>query len=147
MEAANKGAYNAKGGLSVGLNILIPEQQTPNPYINYLLEFQYFFVRKVMFTKYSCAVVVFPGGFGTLDELFEVLSLIQTKRIEPIPLVLVNKSYWKDLFSWCDTTLRKEGTLIKSDLSLLKIVETPQEILRVIEKFSPRKPSRKKKTK
>jgi hypothetical protein len=134
MEAANKGAYKA-GGASVGLNILIPAQQIPNSYINYLLGFHYFFVRKVMFTKYSCAFVFFPGGFGTLDELFEILALIQTKRIEPVPVVLVIKKYWKDLLNWFNNELIEKGTLIKEDLNLFKIVDTPKEVLDVINIF------------
>jgi uncharacterized protein (TIGR00730 family) len=134
MEAANKGALDA-GGLSVGLNIIIPEQQKPNPYINYLLEFRYFFVRKVIFTKYSCAFVVFPGGFGTLDELFEALALIQTQRIDPIPVVLVGKDYWKGLLMWCKQTLKKYGTLVDDDLKLFRIVDTPQEIAGVLDTF------------
>jgi hypothetical protein len=137
MEAANKGALEAKRP-SVGLNILIPEQQIPNPYINYLLQFHYFFVRKVMFTKYSCAVVVFPGGFGTLDELFEALALIQTERIEPIPVVLVKRKYWQNLINWFNKELIERGTLIESDLHLFKIVDTPQEVFKSIADFYKR---------
>jgi len=134
MEAANKGAYEA-GGLSVGLNILIPEVQIPNEYINYLMEFRYFFVRKVMFTKHSYAFVVFPGGFGTLDELFETLALVQTQRIEPIPVILVNKSYWKELLGWFNKRLIREGALEKEDLKLFKIVDKPSEVLNAIKSF------------
>ncbi|UCD15109.1 MAG: TIGR00730 family Rossman fold protein [Candidatus Omnitrophota bacterium] len=134
MEAANRGCFDAKGA-SVGLNILIPEQQTPNPYINYLLEFSYFFVRKVMFTKYSCAFVVLPGGYGTLDELFEALALIQTHRIDPIPVVLVDSSYWQGLIDWLNQTLIKKGTLTKQDLDLFKIVDTPRDALGAIQSF------------
>lgn len=138
MEAANRGAYEAKAK-SIGLNILIPEQQIPNPYINYLLEFKYFFVRKVMFAKYSCAFVVFPGGYGTLDELFEALALIQAHRIRPFPIILVNKKYWHDLVHWFNKTLLKEGTIVDEDLLLFKTVETPREILSVIKKFYKKK--------
>ncbi|MCM8832264.1 MAG: TIGR00730 family Rossman fold protein [Candidatus Omnitrophica bacterium] len=138
MEAANKGAYFAKG-VSVGLNIIIPEQQKPNPYINYLLDFRYFFVRKVMFTKYSCAFVVFPGGYGTLDELFEALALIQTERIEPIPIILVVKRYWQPLLEWLMKKLIKEGTLIDEELTLFKVVDTEQEVLKAISKFKKSK--------
>lgn len=134
MEAANKGAHDA-GGHSIGLNILLPEQQIPNPYINYLLEFHYFFVRKVMFTKYSTAVVVFPGGFGTLDELFESLALIQTQRIEPIPVVLVNKEYWQNLIGWLEDKLISRGVLIKEDLNLFKVADTPGQIYKAITDF------------
>jgi uncharacterized protein (TIGR00730 family) len=137
MEAANKGAYEA-GGVSVGLNILIPEVQMPNEYINYLMEFRYFFVRKVMFTKHSYAFVVFPGGFGTLDELFETLALVQTERIEPIPVILVNKKYWKDLLGWFNKRLIKEGAIEKEDLKLYKIVDTPAEVLSAIKSFYAR---------
>ncbi|MBD3245866.1 MAG: TIGR00730 family Rossman fold protein [Candidatus Omnitrophica bacterium] len=131
MEAANRGAYDAKKR-SVGLNILLPEQQLPNEYINELLEFRYFFVRKVMFTKYSCAVVVFPGGYGTLDELFESLALIQTQRIKSIPVVLVGREYWKNLVAWLKNKLIAEGTIVKMDLDLFHLVDTPEEILKAI---------------
>ncbi len=138
MEASNRGAYEA-GGTSVGLNILIPEEQVPNPYINYLMEFKYFFVRKVMFTKTSKAFVVFPGGFGTLDELFETLALVQTHRIEPVPVILANSSFWKDLIGWLKEHLLKESCIEKRDLSLFKIVDTPQQIYEVIQKFYKKK--------
>jgi len=138
MEAANKGAYDA-GGVSVGLNILIPEQQTPNPYVNYLLEFRYFFVRKVMFAKYSRAFVVFPGGYGTLDELFETLALIQTHRINPFPIILVKRNYWQGLVDWFKEKLISEGTLIKEDLLLFKIVDKKEEVLEEIRKFYRKK--------
>ena len=142
MEAANKGAYKAKG-VSVGLNILIPEAQTPNSYINYLMEFRYFFVRKVMFTKHSYACVVFPGGFGTLDELFETLALVQTDRIRPIPIILVNKSYWKGLADWLKNNLLSQGAIEKEDLKLFKIVDTPAQIAAEIKKFYSKKTSKK----
>lgn len=138
MEAANKGAYDA-GGISVGLNILIPEQQIPNPYVNYLLEFRYFFVRKVMFAKYSRAFIVFPGGYGTLDELFETLALIQTHRINPFPIILVKRKYWQGLVEWFKKKLISEGTLIKEDLLLFKIVDKKEEVLEEIKKFYRRK--------
>lgn len=134
MEAANKGAAKAKG-VSIGLNILIPQEQIPNPYINYLMEFRYFFVRKVMFTKYSYASVVFPGGFGTLDELFETLSLVQARRIDPIPLILVNHGYWQDMITWLKQRLIKEGAIEPSDMKLFKIVDTPQEVAAAIKDF------------
>ncbi|MCF7908517.1 MAG: TIGR00730 family Rossman fold protein [Candidatus Omnitrophica bacterium] len=134
MEAANKGAAKA-GGVSVGLNILIPQEQMPNPYINYLMEFKYFFVRKVMFTKYSYASVVFPGGFGTLDELFETLSLIQARRIEPIPLILVDEDYWGGMLSWIKERLLKGGAIDRRDTKLFKVVNTPKEVLSSIKEF------------
>jgi len=134
MEAANKGAHRAKG-TSVGLNILIPQEQIPNPYINYMMEFRYFFVRKVMFTKYSYASVVFPGGFGTLDELFETLSLIQAKRIASIPLILVNQDYWSGMLTWLKQRLLKEGAIDRLDMKLFKVVNTPKEVLSAIKEF------------
>ena len=134
MEASNKGAFNA-GGTSVGLNILIPEEQMPNPYINYLMEFRYFFVRKVMFTKNSCAFVVFPGGFGTLDELFETLSLVQAQRIESVPVILVGSDYWKDIVAWFKKCLLKEGKIDKKDMSLFRIVDTSNDIYSSIKSF------------
>ncbi len=141
MEAANKGAKKA-GGVSVGLNILIPQKQMPNPYINYLMEFRYFFVRKVMFTKHSHAFVVFPGGFGTLDELFETLSLVQALRIEPVPVILVNKDYWAGLLDWFQARLVKEGTIDKGDLKLFTVVETPEQVHAAIKSFYASKKGR-----
>lgn len=141
MEAANKGAYETKRK-SIGLNILIPEQQTVNPYVNYLLEFRYFFVRKVIFVKYSCAFVVLPGGFGTLDELFEALALIQTHRVDPFPVILMDRNFWQGLFDWFDLLLQK-GTLIKEDMTLLKVVDRPEEVLKCINGFYRKKRERK----
>ena len=143
MEAANKGAFEA-GGLSVGLNILIPEEQQPNPYINHLVEFRYFFIRKVMFTKYSWAMVVFPGGLGTLDEFFESIALIQTDRINPIPVILVGKDYWKGLLDWMKNVMVKQGTIERKDLKLFSTADTPAQILKTIDSFYKNKPTRKK---
>ncbi|MBN2121299.1 MAG: TIGR00730 family Rossman fold protein [Candidatus Omnitrophica bacterium] len=134
MEAANKGAKEA-GAESVGLNILIPEQQHPNPYTTYLLEFKYFFIRKVMFAKYSKAFVVFPGGFGTLDELFEGLALVQTQRVPKLPIILFGKRYWKGLFSWLDEVCKEKGCLEPRDLKLCNIVDNPQEVVRQVKKL------------
>ena len=134
MEAANKGAKKA-GGLSVGLNILIPQEQEPNKYITRLIEFKYFFCRKVMFAKYSKAFVVFPGGFGTLDEFFEGLSLIQTGRIEPFPIILVGKDYWKGMLKWLNESPVKNGAIYKSELSIFKTLDKPKEILAFIKDF------------
>ncbi len=134
MEAANKGAQKGKGQ-SVGLNIQIPREQKPNAYIDLLLEFRYFFSRKVMFVKYAKAFVILPGGFGTLDELFEALTLIQTRRIEPFPVVLVGKSYWQGLVSWLKSTVLKKQCINSSDLLIFEVVETAQQALEVIEKF------------
>jgi uncharacterized protein (TIGR00730 family) len=128
MEAANKGASEA-GAMSVGLNIELPLEQKPNIYANKLLNFRYFFVRKVMFVKYSIAFVILPGGFGTLDELFEAITLIQTRKIKPFPVILVGKSYWKGLIDWIGDTLLKEKMISVEDLDILKTVDTPEEVL------------------
>ena len=137
MEAGNRGAKKA-GGDSIGLNILIPIMQRPNKYVTRLIDFKYFFCRKVMFAKYSKAFVVFPGGFGTLDELFEAITLIQTKRVDPFPVILVGKEYWKGLVSWIKNTLLPEGTIDEIDLKLFTVVNTPQEVMAVIDKFYKR---------
>jgi uncharacterized protein (TIGR00730 family) len=134
MEAANKGASEAKGR-SVGMNILIPEQQVPNPYVNYLMEFKYFFVRKVMFTKYSRAFVIFPGGFGTLDELFEVLALVQTDRIARIPIILVHKEYWSGLIDWITEKLVAKGAILKDEMKLFEIVDKPEDVVKIIKNY------------
>jgi len=140
MEAANKGAYEARGN-SIGLNILIPHQQNPNPYVTNLLEFRYFFVRKYMFLKNSCASVVFPGGFGTLDELFETLSLIQTQRTRNIPVVLAGGDFWEGIIKWFKKELMNEGTLDEGDIKLFKIADTPKEIFKVIDDFYKKYPN------
>lgn len=134
MEAGNKGAKEA-GGESIGLNILIPTMQKPNRYVNRVLEFKYFFCRKVMFAKYSKAFVVFPGGFGTLDELFEAITLVQTERVEPFPVILVGKKYWKGLISWIKGTLLREETIEEKDMKLFFVVDTPQEVMAAINRF------------
>lgn len=134
MEAANKGASKA-GGISIGLNILIPSDQKPNKYINRLIDFKYFFCRKVMFAKYSKAFVVMPGGFGTLDELFEALSLVQTKRVDPFPIILVGSAYWKGLIGWLKGKLLLEGAITKSELSIFTIIDEPREVVAFIDRF------------
>jgi uncharacterized protein (TIGR00730 family) len=128
MEAANKGARNA-GGYSVGLNIRLPMEQEPNPYANIKLEFRYFFVRKVMLAKYSVAFVFFPGGFGTMDEMFEIITLVQTKKIRPVPIVLVDKQFWKPLVSWFTKTLIPENKISPQDLEIFKVLDEPEEIV------------------
>jgi len=133
-EAGNKGAFEERGN-SVGLNIIIPEAQAPNPYVNNLLEFRYFFVRKYMFLKNSCASVVFPGGFGTFDELFETLSLIQTKRTQHIPIILVGSDYWKGMLEWFNSVPLKQGTLHQDDLKLFVVVDSAKDILKAIDNF------------
>jgi uncharacterized protein (TIGR00730 family) len=133
MEAANKGASEA-GGKSVGLHIHLPREQKANKYANVRLDFKYFFIRKVMFVKYAVAYIIMPGGFGTLDELFEALTLIQTKRIKSFPVILVDSKYWKGLIHWIKTTLIKAGSIDESDLDLLSIVDTPEEAVRIIKR-------------
>ncbi len=140
MEAANKGAKKADGD-SIGLNILIPIMQKPNKYVTRLLEFKYFFCRKVMFAKYSKAFVTFPGGFGTLDELFEALALVQTKRVDPFPVILVGREYWKGLIHWVREILLPNKTITKSDLELFSVVDTPQEVLSAINRFYKKHPA------
>jgi uncharacterized protein (TIGR00730 family) len=122
MEAGNKGAFEA-GGRSIGLNIDLPFEQNPNPYQTDIVRFRYFFVRKVMLVKYSSAFVVFPGGFGTIDEVFEALTLIQTKKIHPFPVYFVGESYWRGLIEWLSTTLVEHGTVAERDLHLFKVVD------------------------
>ena len=137
MEAGNKVAHLG-GGTSVGLNIELPFEQHHNPYIDRdkNLNFDYFFVRKVMFVKYSQGFVVMPGGFGTLDELFEAITLIQTKKIGRFPIILVGKSFWSGLVDWITTTLiEQEKTVSDSDLNLIKIVDTEDEVLAVLDSF------------
>jgi hypothetical protein len=128
MEAANKGGTES-GAVSVGLNIELPLEQKPNIFANKLLNFRYFFVRKVMFVKYSIAFVILPGGFGTLDELFEAITLIQTRKIKPFPVILVGKEYWKGLLDWVGDTLLREKMIGVEDLDILKTVDTPEEVL------------------
>jgi len=134
MEAANKGAKEA-GGRSVGLNIEVPEQQKPNQYITQILNFKYFFCRKVMFVKYAKAFVVLPGGFGTMDEFFESVTLIQTQRIKRFPVILVGKEYWKDLVAWMKSEMLKYDRIDKSDLNIFKLADTPSEVMSIIKKF------------
>jgi uncharacterized protein (TIGR00730 family) len=136
MEAGNRGAHRGKG-TSVGLNIELPFEQHDNPYIDSdkSLDFDYFFVRKVMFIKYSQGFVVMPGGFGTMDELFEAITLIQTKKIGKFPIVLVGTKYWSGLMDWIKNTLVNEGTISLDDLNLISIVDTEDEVLEVINTF------------
>jgi uncharacterized protein (TIGR00730 family) len=136
MEAGNRGAHRGKG-ISVGLNIELPFEQNDNPYIDSdkSLDFDYFFVRKVMFVKYSQGFVVMPGGFGTMDELFEALTLIQTKKIGKFPIVLVGRDFWSGLIEWVKNTLIKEGNISPKDLDLISIVDTEDEVLEVIDAF------------
>ncbi|MCK0156733.1 TIGR00730 family Rossman fold protein [Cellulophaga sp. F20128] len=136
MEAGNKGA-NLAGGTSVGLNIDLPFEQHDNPYIDpdKSLDFDYFFVRKVMFVKYSQGFVVMPGGFGTLDELFEAITLIQTNKIAKFPIILVGTAFWSGLIEWVKNTMLTEGTISAKDLDLVKIVDTAEEVVEIIDVF------------
>jgi uncharacterized protein (TIGR00730 family) len=133
MEAANKGAAQA-GGKSVGLHIHLPQEQKANKYANVRLDFKYFFARKVMFVKYAVAYVIMPGGFGTLDELFEALTLIQTKRIKSFPVVLIDSHYWQGLIDWIKGTLIKEKAISESDLDIITVVDTPEEAVKTIKR-------------
>jgi uncharacterized protein (TIGR00730 family) len=134
MEAANKGAFKGSSS-SIGLNIQLPHEQHNNPYQDISLNFRHFFARKVMFVKYASAYVVFPGGFGTLDELAEILTLIQTGKSRKIPIILVNENFWRGLIDWFTKTLLSAGTITKSDLDLFQICETPDEVLKAIFDF------------
>jgi uncharacterized protein (TIGR00730 family) len=133
MEAANKGATEA-GGTSVGLNIILPFEQKPNSFANVKLEFKYFFIRKVMFVKYASAYIILPGGFGTLDELFEAVTLIQTHRIKPFPLILVGSDYWTGLIDWIKTKLLSEKRISPEDIEILQIMDEPAEIVKAVQK-------------
>jgi len=134
MEAANKGASEA-GGKSVGMNIHLPFEQKPNPYTNIHLDYKYFFIRKVMFVKYAMAYVILPGGFGTMDELFEAVTLIQTKRIRSFPLILMGSDYWQGLLDWMKKTMLQEGKILPADLELIQIIDDPDEVVKHIKKY------------
>jgi len=126
MEAANRGAFEA-GKVSVGCNIELPFEQVPNPYLTKSLSFKYFFVRKTMFIKYSNAYVIFPGGFGTMDELFEALTLIQTHKIRNFPVVLFNSQYWRGLLAWLTSTMLNEKNINAEDLGLIHLTDSPKD--------------------
>jgi len=134
MEAANKGAKKANG-ISVGLNIQIPKEQKANKYVDVLLDFRYFFVRKVMFVKYAKAFVIMPGGYGTLDEFTEAINLIQTERIQKFPVILFGSDYWKGIVKWLHDTVLKHGNISKQDFELFKITDDPKEVVRMIKEF------------
>jgi uncharacterized protein (TIGR00730 family) len=149
MEAANRGAREA-GGLSIGCNITLPHEQAPNPYLDRFVEFRYFFVRKVMLVKYSYAFVVLPGGFGTMDELFEAATLIQTKKIEDFPLVLMGVDYWRPLLAFLQSSMVEQGTIDRADLDRILVTDdvltAVQHVLagakpHVGDRLQPRKPS------
>jgi len=136
MEAANKGAKRGEG-TSVGVNIHLPFEQYPNPYIDAdkYIQYDYFFVRKVMFMRYSQGFIVMPGGFGTMDELFEAITLVQTNKVKPFPIVMVGKQYWAGLIDWIKTTMLTEGKINESDLNIFHVVDTANDAVKVIEKF------------
>lgn len=135
MEAANKGAFYTPEGTSVGLNIQLPAEQLPNLYQNISVDFRYFFIRKVCFLKYSVGVVVYPGGYGTLDELFESLTLIQTDKIARIPVALVGTDFWEPIIDWMASTFVSQGKIDKVDLELFKLVDSAQDALDYIKSF------------
>ncbi len=131
MEAANRGAFEA-GKVSVGCNIELPFEQSPNPYQTRSLSFKYFFVRKTMFIKYSNAYIIFPGGFGTLDELFEALTLIQTRKIRNFPVVLFGSQYWRGILAWLTSTMLNEGNINPEDLSLIHLTDSPHDAVEFV---------------
>lgn len=133
MEAANRGADEA-GGLSVGLNIELPEEQQVNPYVNVPIGFRYFFVRKVMFIKYASAAIIMPGGLGTLDECFELMTLIQTEKIRPFPVILVGRKYWQGLVDWMNQTMVKQGNLDKKEMKIFKVLDDADAVVREVKK-------------
>lgn len=134
MEAANKGASEG-GGRSVGLNIQLPFEQKPNNFANLKLDFHYFFIRKVMFIKYAAAYIGLPGGFGTLDEIFEVITLIQTRRIKPFPIILAGSDYWSGLLDWIKATLGDGGMISPDDLDIVQVIDDPEEIVAAVKKI------------
>ena len=134
MEAANKGSAEA-GGQSVGMNIRLPLEQKPNPYANISIDYKYFFIRKVMFVKYAMAYVIMPGGFGTMDELFEAITLIQTKRIKCFPVILMGSEYWKGLFDWLKKTMLRDNKISPEDLERFQIIDDPDEAVKHIQKY------------
>ncbi|MEA3222731.1 MAG: TIGR00730 family Rossman fold protein [Thermodesulfobacteriota bacterium] len=131
MEAANRGAI-AAGGKSVGLNIELPLEQQPNLYTNIHINFRYFFIRKVMFIRYAIGYVIFPGGFGTLDELFEALTLIQTDKIRPFPVIMIGRDYWAGLLDWIDGSMLKEDKITQEDRSIIKTADSIEEVVEII---------------
>jgi uncharacterized protein (TIGR00730 family) len=131
MEAANRGAFEA-GGLSIGCNIELPFEQRPNPYQTLSLTFKYFFVRKMMFVKYSLAFVIFPGGFGTFDELFEALTLIQTRKIRNFPIVLFGSSYWSGMLDWLRDVVLPSGKIAVLDMEMLRVTDSPAEVVEIV---------------
>jgi len=136
MEAANRGAFEA-GGTSVGCNIELPHEQKSNEYLTLSLKFKYFFVRKMMFVKYSDAFIIFPGGFGTLDELFEALTLIQTRKIHNFPVVLYGSKYWQEMLNWLRGPMLAEGKIVEEDFRRLHVTDSPSEIVQIVKTYEP----------
>lgn len=134
MEAANKGASEG-GAKSVGMNIRLPFEQKPNSFANIHIDYKYFFIRKVMFIKYAVAYIIMPGGFGTMDELFEALTLIQTRRIKSFPVILMGGEYWRGLIDWLKDTMLHEGKILPADLDFLQIIDDPEEVVKHIKKY------------
>lgn len=139
MEAGNKGASRG-GGKSVGLNIVLPMEQTSNPYIDKdkSIDFQYFFTRKTIFTRYAQGFIVMPGGFGTLDEFFEALTLVQTQKLANFPIILVGKSYWQGMIDWISTAMVEEGNIGAEEMQLFKVVDTVSAAVNIVEDFYTR---------
>jgi len=142
MEAANKGAFKS-GGESLGLNIALPMEQKPNKYIKTLVNFHYFFIRKVMFMRYAMAFLIFPGGYGTFDELFEALTLIQTKRSDRIPVILIGSEFWRGLVKFMEEEMAERGYIEKQDLKIYKVADTPEEVLKIIKQVSKKRKHKK----
>ena len=134
MEAVNKGAAEA-GGQSVGMNIKLPFEQKPNPYANLQLDYKYFFIRKVMFIKYALAYVIMPGGYGTMDELFEALTLIQTKRVKSFPVILMGREYWQGLLEWLKNSMQQKNMILPCDIEMIQIIDEPEEVVKHIKKY------------
>ena len=134
MEAGNKGAAEA-GGKSVGMNIKLPFEQKPNPYANIPLDYKYFFIRKVMFIKYAVAYVIMPGGYGTMDEFFEALTLIQTRRVRSFPVILMGREYWQGLLDWLKGTMLKREMILPYDLDMIQVIDEPEEVVKHIKKY------------
>ena len=135
MEATNKGAYHGKNGIAVGLNIDLPQEQLSNRYQHISLRFKHFFARKVMFAKFATAFVVMPGGFGTLDELFEALTLVQTGKTRQMPIILVHEPYWRGLIDWCRARLVEEGMIDPTDIDLMQVCDEPKQVVEAIFNF------------
>jgi hypothetical protein len=134
MEAVNKGAADA-GGQSVGMNIKLPFEQKPNPYANLQLDYKYFFIRKVMFVKYAMAYVIMPGGYGTMDEFFEALTLIQTKRVKSFPVILMGREYWQGLLDWLKDSMVQKNMILPFDLEMIQLIDEPEEVVKHIKKY------------